>query len=86
MDNLLRPKLVGKDTEMHELMILFGTLGGIIMFGIVGMIIGPVIAGLFVTVWEIYGMEFKEILPEVKSISQKDTAELCADSTKQDNE
>ena len=29
MDNLLRPKLVGKDTEMHELMILFGTLGGI---------------------------------------------------------
>ena len=52
---------------MHELMILFGTLGGIIMFGMVGMIIGPVIAGLFVTVWEIYGLEFKEILPEVKT-------------------
>jgi len=77
LDNLLRPKLVGKDTEMHELMILFGTLGGIIMFGIVGMIIGPVIAGLFVTVWEIYGIEFKEVLPEVKTFSEKQKVELC---------
>ena len=66
LDNLLRPVLVGKDTQMHELMILFGTLGGIIMFGIVGMIIGPIIAALFVTAWEIYGMAFKDVLPEVK--------------------
>ncbi|MCK5202444.1 MAG: AI-2E family transporter, partial [Desulfobacterales bacterium] len=35
IDNLLRPILVGRDTQMHELMILFGTLGGIIMFGVV---------------------------------------------------
>jgi predicted PurR-regulated permease PerM len=62
MDNLLRPKLVGKDTQMHELMILFGTLGGILMFGMVGMIIGPIIAGLFVTLWEIFADEFKDIL------------------------
>jgi predicted PurR-regulated permease PerM len=71
LDNLLRPKLVGKDTQMHVLMILFGTLGGIIMFGMVGVIIGPIIAGLFVTVWEIYGMAFKDVLPEVKLFSQK---------------
>jgi predicted PurR-regulated permease PerM len=51
---------------MHELMILFGTLGGIIMFGIVGFIIGPIIAALFVTIWEIYGAAFKDILPPVK--------------------
>ena len=86
MDNLLRPKLVGKDTEMHELMILFGTLGGIFMFGIVGMIIGPVVAGLFVTVWDIYGIEFKEVLPEVKIFSQRETSETCADNTEQDME
>ena len=65
IDNLLRPILVGRDTQMHELMIFFGTLGGIIMFGVVGVIIGPIIAALFVTVWEIYGMAFKEFLPEV---------------------
>jgi predicted PurR-regulated permease PerM len=46
-------------------MILFGTLGGIIMFGVVGVIIGPIIAALFVTVWEIYGVAFKDVLPLV---------------------
>jgi predicted PurR-regulated permease PerM len=71
LDNLLRPKLVGKDTQMHELMILFGTLGGIFMFGMVGIIIGPVIAGLFVTVWEIYGIAFQDVLPEVRMFSEK---------------
>lgn len=65
IDNLLRPVLVGRDTQMHELMILFGTLGGIIMFGVVGIIIGPIIAALFVTVWEIYGVAFKDVLPTV---------------------
>jgi predicted PurR-regulated permease PerM len=65
IDNLLRPILVGRDTQMHELMILFGTLGGIIMFGVVGVIIGPIIAALFVTVWDIYGVAFKDVLPAV---------------------
>lgn len=72
LDNVLRPILVGKDTQMHELMILFGTLGGIIMFGIVGFIIGPIIAALFVTIWEIYGTAFKDILPPVKGRLTKD--------------
>jgi predicted PurR-regulated permease PerM len=68
IDNLLRPILVGKDTQMHELMIFFGTLGGIIMFGIMGMIIGPIVAALFITIWEIYGVAFKDILPQVGSV------------------
>ena len=65
LDNVLRPRLVGKDTQMHELMILFGTLGGIVMFGFAGIIIGPIIAALFVTVWDLYGVAFKDVLPEV---------------------
>jgi predicted PurR-regulated permease PerM len=68
IDNLLRPILVGKDTQMHELMIFFGTLGGIIMFGVMGMIIGPIVAALFITIWEIYGVAFKDILPQVGSV------------------
>jgi len=68
IDNLLRPMLVGKDTQMHELMIFFGTLGGIIMFGVMGMIIGPIVAALFITIWEIYGVAFKDILPQVGSV------------------
>ena len=64
IDNFLRPRLVGKDTSMHELLILFGTLGGIIMFGVAGIIIGPIVAALVVTVWEIYGVAFQDELPD----------------------
>jgi predicted PurR-regulated permease PerM len=65
LDNLLRPVLVGKDTQMHELLIFFGTLGGLLMFGIPGFIIGPIIAALFATVWDIYGVAFQDMLPPV---------------------
>jgi len=75
IDNLLRPILVGRDTQMHELMILFGTLGGIIMFGVVGVIIGPIIAALFVTVWDIYGLAFKDVLPAVAASGSDSTPE-----------
>jgi predicted PurR-regulated permease PerM len=66
LDNLLRPILVGKDTKLHELMIFLSTLGGIFMFGVVGLFIGPIIASLFVTIWEMYGVAFKDVLPEVE--------------------
>ncbi len=65
LDNFLRPRLVGKDTEMHDLLILFSTLGGISMFGLVGFMIGPILAALFVTIWDIYAVTFKDILPRV---------------------
>lgn len=68
LDNVLRPILVGKDTKMHELMIFFGTLGGIFMFGFPGIFIGPLIASLFISIWELYGIEFAEVLPNVDSV------------------
>jgi len=64
LDNFLRPLLVGKDTEMPSLFVLLATLGGITMFGILGIIIGPIIAALFITIWEIYGNSFSEYLTE----------------------
>jgi predicted PurR-regulated permease PerM len=69
VDNFLRPWLVGKDTKMPDLLILLSTLGGIVMFGAVGFIIGPIIAALFVTIWEIYGQAFRGILPEPTRLS-----------------
>ena len=44
---------------------LFSTLGGISMFGILGIIIGPIIAALFITLWELYGQAFEKYLPAV---------------------
>lgn len=55
IDNLLRPLLVGKGSQMHELLVLLSTIGGIVAFGLLGFIIGPVIAALFITLWEIQG-------------------------------
>jgi len=75
IDNILRPRLVGKDTEMHDLLILFATLGGISFFGLVGFIIGPILAALFVTIWEIYGTAFKDVLPAVVTTDRKDQNE-----------
>ncbi len=64
VDNVLRPRLVGHDTKMHDLMILFSTLGGILVFGPIGFIIGPVLAGLFVTSWQIFGIAYHDQLDD----------------------
>ena len=58
IDNALRPILVGRDAGMSDYMILLSTLGGIATFGLSGVVIGPVIAGLFLTVWDIFAQEF----------------------------
>lgn len=63
VDNVLRPRLVGRDTQMHDLMILFSTLGGIMAFGAVGFILGPIIAALFQTLWELLDTAFNDVLP-----------------------
>ncbi len=62
VDNFLRPKLVGRDTKMPDLLILLSTFGGLSMFGVVGFVLGPIIAALFIAVWRIYGAAFGELL------------------------
>lgn len=58
VDNLLRPMLVGRDTQMPDYLILLATLGGIAWFGLSGFVLGPVIAALFITCWEMAGMSY----------------------------
>lgn len=59
VDNLLRPRLVGRDTRMPDLLILISTLGGLGFFGAVGFIVGPLVAALFLTLWEILGEQYR---------------------------
>lgn len=67
IDNFLRPKLVGKDTQMHPLIVFFATIGGISLLGFLGFIVGPIIVALFLALWEIYGVEFKSQLKKFNS-------------------
>lgn len=64
IDNLMRPRLVGREAKMHDLIIFFSSLGGIAAFGVMGFIVGPVIAALFISVLDIYSTEFEAQLKE----------------------
>ncbi|MGP9833413.1 AI-2E family transporter [Marinobacter sp. NSM] len=57
-DNLLRPILVGRDTKMPDYLVLLSTLGGLVMFGINGFVMGPLVAALFMAFWGIFIREF----------------------------
>ncbi|RZI93542.1 MAG: AI-2E family transporter [Variovorax sp.] len=54
VDNILRPLLVGKDTQMPDYIVLMSTIGGMAIFGINGFVIGPVIAALFMAAWALF--------------------------------
>ncbi len=53
IDNILRPLLVGKDTKMPDYLILITTLGGMEIYGLNGFVIGPLIAALFISCWNL---------------------------------
>ncbi len=57
VDNLLRPYLVGKDTALPDYVVLISTLGGIAIFGLNGFVVGPLIAAMFLAVWDISARE-----------------------------
>ena len=46
IDNFLRPKLVGGQTKLHELFVFFSVLGGISVFGLLGIVLGPVVLAI----------------------------------------
>jgi predicted PurR-regulated permease PerM len=60
VDNILRPLLVGKDTQMPDYIVLMSTIGGIALFGINGFVIGPVIAALFMAAWDLFASSNEE--------------------------
>ena len=54
VDNFLRPMLIGSRTKMPTIIIFFSVLGGIEAFGIIGLIMGPLIMAVFISVFEIF--------------------------------
>src|SRR4030043_829780 len=54
VDNLLKPFFISTRTNIHPLLLFFAVLGGIQAFGLIGLIAGPLIVTLFLTLIEIY--------------------------------
>jgi len=67
VDNVLRPRLVGREAQMPDLFILVSTLGGLSLFGALGLVVGPVIAAFFLTALAIYGQMFKDELSDTEA-------------------
>jgi predicted PurR-regulated permease PerM len=57
VDNVLRPPLVGRQTKLPDYVVLVSTIGGISLIGINGFVLGPLVAALFITAWEIFSEE-----------------------------
>jgi len=60
VDNILRPLLVGKDTKIPDYVVLVTTLGGMAIFGLNGFVIGPVVAAMFMAVWDLFAKAREE--------------------------
>jgi len=62
VDNVLRPLIVGSDTRMPDVLVLLTTLGGLFMFGAIGLLMGPLIGALLMAAWAVYLRVFEEEL------------------------
>jgi len=67
VDNILRPRMVGEETQIPDLLVLLSILGGIAAFGVVGIVVGPILAAVFLTALDIYRTVFADHLPEHRS-------------------
>ncbi len=54
VDNFLRPRLVGERTKLHELVIFFSVLGGLQVFGVLGLVVGPVVVAITLTLIDVF--------------------------------
>ena len=62
IDNILKPMLVGREIKMPDALVLISILGGLGVFGVAGIIVGPVVAALSLAVWDMFAEEFEEEL------------------------
>ncbi len=62
-DNILRPKLLGGQGNVHPLLTFFSVLGGLSLFGMVGLILGPLLLAIMLSLMDVYRRYFLEPLP-----------------------
>jgi len=60
VEYFVKPRMIGQGMQMNALLVFIGILGGIKLFGILGIIYGPLIITTFLTLAEIYRLEYQE--------------------------
>jgi len=63
-DNFLRPILISKRTKLHTMLLFFGVLGGIKSFGLLGLIVGPLVVTICITILDIYSEKAAQTAPQ----------------------
>ncbi len=58
IEHIIRPKLIGTVADIHPVIVLLGVLGGLVVFGFIGFILGPLVLSVFVTLLKLYRREF----------------------------
>ena len=61
IDNILKPKIIGTKAKVHPILVLLGVLGGLSLFGFIGLVLGPVMLALLMTFVDIYEEEKAEL-------------------------
>jgi len=64
VDNVIKPKLISSKSKIHPVVALIGVLGGLALFGFVGIIIGPIIIALLNVLLIFYREEFREVFED----------------------
>ena len=62
IEYVFKPKLVGQRVKMHPLLVFFAIIGGLKLFGILGIIYGPLIVTAFLTLAEIYHSSYQALV------------------------
>ena len=62
-DHIVRPFLISREAQIHFLVVMFGVLGGLAAFGLVGLFVGPVILAVLLAIWREWLLESAEAAP-----------------------
>jgi predicted PurR-regulated permease PerM len=76
IDNFLSPRLVGQRTRLHELLIFFSVLGGVQVFGVLGLVLGPVTVALTLAVLDVARQMNR---PPAETLAEESVVERQAD-------
>ncbi|MGQ0811122.1 MAG: AI-2E family transporter [Nitrospiraceae bacterium] len=60
VDNILKPLLIGQGAQIPVLLLAFSVLGGLALYGVMGIFLGPILVGLFITAIQIYRDEYHQ--------------------------